>query len=387
MSLIDKYIPKTYSDIKGQDKAIEKTKQFLSSFPRKKALIYYGSSGTGKTSLAYVTAKQTDSEIIELNASDLRDKEHLKSILGAATQQASLFGKKNKIILVDEIDGITREDRGGIQELSSLISETHFPIIMTANDVWDKKFSELRRKAEIIEFKKLRYDSVLNILQNIADRESLEINEDITKSIAIKSNGDVRAGINDLQTVGPDTTHKDISERDKEEKIFSVLQQVFKEMPSKSTIRLYNQVNMPLDKIFLWIEENIPNEYKGKELYKAFNCLSKADVFKGRIRRQQHWRFLVYENFLLSYGIAASKSERKTGWTSYKPPQKILQIWLANQKQKYKKSIAGKYSKLTHISKKRAIKEFLFIKQLLQKNHQVRKELDLNEKEIEFIEN
>lgn len=43
--------------------------------------------------------------------------------------------------------------------------------------------------------------------------------------------------------------------------------------------------------IFLWIEENIPYEYKGEELARAYDALSIADVFRGRIHRQQHWRF------------------------------------------------------------------------------------------------
>jgi replication factor C large subunit len=384
-TLCDKYQAECFADLIGREKAITKVKDFIKNFPNKKALTLHGPAGTGKTSLVHTLAKETNSEIIEINASDLRNKEEIKKVLGQSSKQKSLFNE-NKILLVDEIDGICRKDYGAIPELIRLIKETNFPIILTANDIWDRKFSKLRRKTELVELKSMDYQKVLVILNKISKKENLNLPEDILKSISIKTKGDVRAAINDLQTINRETEHKDIHERDKGDTIFNVLKQIFQNPPSKKMLWLYDKVNLPLDKIFLWVEENIPNEYRGEELYNAFEALSKADVFRGRIYRQQHWRFLVYENFLLSIGIAASKKSGKSGFTRYKKPGRILKIWLIKRKQKYKKSISEKYAELTHISKKRAMREFGIIKQLL-KNKEVKKELDLDDKEIEFLKN
>jgi len=144
---------------------------------------------------------------------------------------------------------------------------------------------------------------------------------------------------------------------------------------------------MSIDEIILWIEENIPLEYNGEELVKAYERLSKVDIFKGRIYKQQYWRFLVYENILLSYGISASKNPEKIpgGFTNYKKPSRILKIWLSNQKKAKAKSIAKKYANKVHIGEKRAISEFPIIKQILKSNSEIQKELKLNEEEIEFI--
>jgi len=143
---------------------------------------------------------------------------------------------------------------------------------------------------------------------------------------------------------------------------------------------------MPIDDIFLWLEENIPYEYKGEELARAYDALSKADVFRGRIHRQQHWRFLVYENFLLSAGISfASKKPRSLSeFTIYQRPKRILKIWLQNQKYAKKKSIAEKYAKAVHISIKRALKEFFLLPLILDKA--ARKKLNLSEDEIKFLD-
>ena len=68
----EKYRPKYFTDIRGQDLAIQKLKGFLkaldSESPDKKAIVLHGPPGTGKTSLAYVVANENDSEIFELNA-------------------------------------------------------------------------------------------------------------------------------------------------------------------------------------------------------------------------------------------------------------------------------------------------------------------------------
>jgi len=273
-----------------------------------------------------------------------------------------------------------------LQELIKLISTTQFPIIITANDIWDRKFLELRRQAELVQLKEINYEIIFEIIKEIAEKESLNIKEDLLRSIAIKSKGDVRAAINDLQTITSEIKHEEIYERDKAEDIFNTLKQIFQQLPNNETTKLYDKVNMNLDEILLWIEENLPLEYKGEELYKAFQALSKADVFRGRIHRQQHWRFLVYQNFLLSYGVSASKKQVKIKFTKYKKPSRILKIWLLNQKQKYKKSIAEKYAKATHTNIKRAMKEFPIIKEIL-KNSEIQKQLKLEKEEIEFLKN
>ena len=160
---------------------------------------------------------------------------------------------------------------------------------------------------------------------------------------------------------------------------------IFKNKPTKELLATFDSVNMPLDKIILWLEENIPVEYQDEELAKAIDALSKADVFKGRIYKQQYWRFLVYENILLSYGISAAKKQSKTGFTSYKKPTRILKIWMHNQRTQKKKAIAEKYAQYVHINKKRAMQEFPVIKQILISNQNIQKELKLNEEEIDYL--
>ncbi|MCX8159125.1 MAG: replication factor C large subunit [Candidatus Pacearchaeota archaeon] len=382
-NLVEKYRAKSYSELIGQEKAIEEVKKFLTEFPKKKALILHGPAGTGKTSLAWIIALENNLEVLELNASDLRNRVKLEQIVRPASIQKSLF-KQSKIILMDEVDGITGTDIGGIPELERIITITKFPIIMTCNDVWQSKLAPLRSISKLIEMKPLPTTAIAEILKKIAEKENIIREPMFFTKIAIKSQGDLRAAINDLQSYANeknlfvDTTEK----RDIEESIFIILRKLFKER--KDFLDLFDSTKMSLDEIFLWIEENIPLEYKNEALVKAYYALGKADVFRGRIYQDQSWRFLVYQNIFQSAGISYAKPSPSFGFTKYEAPKRVLKIWLHNQKTAKKKTIAKKYAKLVHCSIKRIMRDFELLKPIIKKP-EVQKQLNLAEDEIEFI--
>jgi replication factor C large subunit len=382
--LIEKYRVETFEEIKDQESAINEIKFFYENFPNRKALILNGPVGTGKTSMAIALANFHNLELFELNASDLRNRLKLDEILKPASQQQSLT-KKGKLILLDEADGITGSDRGGLPELIKLMEETGFPMIITSNNIWQKKFSQLRKKCQIVNLKELKQETILEILKKVNLKEDSKISLENLEHISKKTKGDVRASLNDLQTILDlgENSFKLESEREKEEDIFSSLKTIFQKPTDKDIISVFKNSNLDLDEISLWLEENIPLVYKGSALEKAQYSLSKADIFKGRIYRQQYWRFLVYQNFLLSAGISSATKLKYEKFTKYQRPSRILKIWLSNQKNAKKKSIINKYSKFTHMSKKKANKESYLLPLIINPHS---KDLDLEDKEKIYLE-
>lgn len=382
-NLVEKYRVARYDELIGQSKAVEEVKTFLTEFPKKKALILYGPAGTGKTSLALLTAKENNLEILELNASDLRNRLKLEQIVKPATEQRSLF-KTGKVILMDEVDGVTGSDIGGIPELVKLVGTTCYPMIMTCNDVWQSKLSPLRAKCKLVEMKALSVLTILELLKKISEKEGINKNISFLSQIALKSQGDVRAAINDLQSYAyehnilVDTTEK----RDVEDSIFNILKRLFKERAP--FLDLFDNTKLSLDEIFLWIEENIPREYKNEALAKAYYALGKADVFRGRIYREQYWRFLIYQNIFQTAGISFAKTTANQGFTKYENPKRILKIWLHNQKTEKKKTIAKKYARLVHCSFKRAMRDFDLIRPILKKPV-VQQQMNLSPEESDFL--
>jgi len=330
-----KYQPKTVSDIQGQDKAVSQLLNYVKNYSdkKKRAALLYGPPGSGKTSSIYAVANELKHEVIEVNASDTRNKSSIKEKLGPAILQRSLFAE-SKLILVDEIDGLAgRKDRGGVAELAKLLKKSTFPIIMTANDPWDKKLSSIRNKAEMIEFSGLNYKSVQSILRKIVEEENIKYDKMALASLARRAGGDLRGAVSDLQTLtqtDKKLTKEEVDElsgRKQKETIFNALKRVFKTTKSEVARGAFDDVDEDVDEIILWIDENLPKEYKNPlDLAKAYNNLSTADVYRGRIRRRQHWRFLVYIYDLLTAGIALSKKKKYIGFTNYSRTRRILKI-------------------------------------------------------------
>ena len=371
-----KYLPKSSLEIQGQNKAIEELQNFLQNFPKKRAALIYGPPGCGKTCSVHALAKEKQLELIEVNASDVRNASAIKEKLGPAMLQMSLFGT-GKLILVDEIDGVSgNADRGGLSELRKLNEKTKFPVIMTANDPFDKKFSALRKKSVMIEFRTLSYLSILAILKTIVKKESIEYDETALTMLARRAGGDLRGAINDLQTLSEYTKKlrkedvDELSGRRQKDTMISALMRIFKTTNPDVALAALDDVDEDHDQIFLWIDENLPKEYKKPEdLARAYDNLSIADVFRRRIKKRQHWRFLVYIYNLLTAGIALSKKEKYPGFNKYTRTTRILRMWQFNMKNAKKKGIAEKIANKTHTSKKRVIKDTLpFIKIIFKNN-------------------
>jgi len=387
---VQKYRPQKFEDLVGQDEAIEKVKKYFQTFPpktKKRAILLGGYPGIGKTTLVEVLAKETNSEIFELNASDLRNKASMNYALKPVLEQTSLF-KTNKIILIDEVDGVSgMKDRGGLSELTSLIERSPYPIICTANDAHGKKLSTLRKKCELIELKEIIPSAIKIVLKSILEKEGKDVTINVLNKIAINSKGDLRSAINDLEAASSLDNPEDfeIDSRNKKENIFEVMRIIFEEKANPRMLGLFDKVDMSLDEIMLWMEENITKVYSDAELAKAYQRLANADLFKGRIYKQQYWRFLVYENIFSSYGISQAKGEeKKKGNFSYTKPERILKIWMANMKLAKRKTIAEKYAAKTHTGTKRVMKEWNEIKHFL-KNPQIQVELKLSDDEIAYI--
>ncbi len=390
-----KYQPKKIKEIIGQDLAIKTLKDFVLNFKKqkKKSALLYGPSGTGKTCSVYVLAHDLGLEIYEINASDVRNKEQIDSKLGSVVKQQSLFSK-GKIILVDEIDGLSgTKDKGGLQALLKLIEQTSFPIILTVMNPWEYKFASLRSKSNLIEFKPLDYLSIFKILKDISNKEKIKTKDDVLKSLARHSGGDLRAAINDLQSLyekNKEISLEELGERNKTESMISALIKVFKTTDPAIAQNSFENVEEDIGEIFLWIDENLPLEYdKPKDLAMAYDKLSKADVFRGRIKRWQHWRFLTYMNDLLTIGIALSKDEKYKKYVQYKPTSRLLKLWWAKQKSLKKKSVAYKIALHTHTSKQQSIKNIDYFRIIFKKNKEmsknISKQLDLDKEEIDWL--
>ncbi|MBU1111973.1 MAG: replication factor C large subunit, partial [Nanoarchaeota archaeon] len=378
--------------------AVEELKDFIQNYKQKKqkAALLHGPIGTGKTSAVYALINELDYDILEINSSDLRNKDAMGSFLNSAMGQQSLFFKP-KVILIDELDNFSgRKDRGGVPELVKALDKASFPVIMTANDPSDSKFKALRQKSLMIEFHKLEYRSIAHALQWVCEQENIGFEEKAINSLARQADGDMRAALIDLQSLAGSGKIEfnrviELSDRKRTDTIFNALNLIFKSSSVETALPAFDDVDLDTDQVFLWMDENLPKEYKSPiALAKAYEHISRADIFRNRIMRRQHWRFLVYIYNLLSAGVSNSKDQKNSFFVEYRQPMRLLKIWQSNIRLAKKKDIAEKLAIATHTSKKVAVQQVTYLQNIFQharagEGNAIAKELDLSDEEADWL--
>jgi len=328
-----KYIPKTFDDLVITPE-VEKLINLLDNYKKGKGILLYGSPGCGKTTTVKLIAKEKDYEILEVNASDTRNKANIIDIVRNAIKQQSLFNQK-KLILVDEVDGVSgKDDRGGISEIIKIIKESNYPIVLTANDIDSNNLKQLLKANTLINFEKDSEELLFKIGERILKRENLKFNEKELKELVKKRNlSDIRSFINDLQFAyyNGKIDILIVEERNYKKIIENLIQNLYELTPDEAYKGNIN-TDVRLDEYMLFLEENIP--YAKKNTYEMFEQLSKADLFFGRIIKWQYWRYLVYINFYLNYGVSAYLNEK----IPVKKNTRILKKWIYNNKVSFLKT-------------------------------------------------
>ncbi|MHA1263775.1 MAG: replication factor C large subunit [Candidatus Helarchaeota archaeon] len=407
-----KYVPKKVNEIVGNPSAVKKVDEYLANFHKKgtqpKAIVLVGPPGTGKTATVYVMAEKYNYDLFEINASDVRNKDKINRIVGTAAMKHTIKDKKRTIILVDEMDGISGvQDRGGIGALINIIKNTRNPLILTANDLSDQKFKTLKRHVLEVKYKVIQVGTIAKVLKRICKLENIECEENAIKQLSENAKGDLRAAINDLQSVAEGKKSLKLEDlenlhqiRDEEKTIFEALHVIFRRRNIEEIQKTLWQVDMSTRDFGLFmqrINEIIPEHMQDpEELANAFNALSKADIMWGRIQRKAEkniWRLFPYFSMELSAGVSLARTKTPFHFVNY---YRIFPRFFFQNIGKLVRgdmaSIGQKIRTKTHVSISQAIMEYLpFLSIIFQYNPNEAQKLsayfEFDKKEQRFIKN
>jgi replication factor C large subunit len=149
----------------GNEETVQAFKAWLKQWTLKKkpskAFLLVGPPGVGKTTLARAGANDFQFRVVEMNASDIRTEKTIQHLLLPARTSTLLdsysTNMRANLILMDEVDGVFgREDRGGLGAILSIIKNSPVPIVLTANNVDDEKFDDLKKTCIVTELTALR---------------------------------------------------------------------------------------------------------------------------------------------------------------------------------------------------------------------------------------
>ena len=401
MTYTEKYRPSKLCDVVGNQHHIKYLVEWAEAWENgfnieKKAVILYGQAGIGKTSAAHALANEMGWDVIELNASDQRTAGIISRIAGSASKTGTFEGiSGRKLIILDEADNLHGgRDRGGSKAISNLIKTTAQPVIIIANDFY-KLDTTLKSLCASLKFNNVDTKAIKTLLKNICEKENIDADNKVVEQLAKNCNGDVRAAINDLESICVGKTNVGISDvvdnndkRNVSETIFTFVDKVFKGKNIKDIIEMSNNINENPETTIHWFDENIPLVYKDTdELFDAYNLLSKADIFLGRVHKRQNYSLWKYANTLIC-GVG-TVGKARSGFVKYSPPKYWSKLKNSKSDRYIKKSIADKVGKLCHISTKKVLSDMLwFIKELMKNGEYsiiISYELGLNKDEIAYL--
>lgn len=196
--------PRTLEEFAGQKHILSPGSQLYRSIQADKlsSVIFYGPSGTGKTTLARVIANTTKADFKQINAT-ISGKKDMVAIVEEAKVTLGAYGRKT-ILFIDEIHRFNKAQQDYL--LPYVEDGTIILIGATTENPYFEVNSALISRSMIFELKPLNVDDIKSIIHTaLTDKERgmgmyhAEITPDALDFISDFAGGDARVALNAIE--------------------------------------------------------------------------------------------------------------------------------------------------------------------------------------------
>ena len=198
----EKYRPTRLNEIVGQTNFVLDAEHWVANKEMPNILLY-GVAGVGKTAAAISLANgiledNRKNNFFEINASDDRKLETVRNRIKEIASTKRIGDVPFKIILLDEMDGMTKDAQNALKRIMERYAD-NCRFIITCNDR-HKIINPLMSRCANYNFKRLNNKDMKYILCEILSKENIKTHSDVELDKFITYlQGDLRRGLNELQ--------------------------------------------------------------------------------------------------------------------------------------------------------------------------------------------
>jgi DNA polymerase-3 subunit gamma/tau len=200
-SLAVKYRPNSLKEVIGQDHVIKSLKSLISSKEVPHSYIFTGPSGTGKTTLARILAKEFNVDpvnLIESDAASFNGIDDMREI--TENLQYRAFGSRpNKLVILDECHALSKQ---AWQSLLKTVEEppNHAFICFCTTD-FSKIPDTIKTRCQTYTLYPVDDDAIFSMLERIKNEEGFTCDEKILDMVVMAAYGSPRMALNLLSMV------------------------------------------------------------------------------------------------------------------------------------------------------------------------------------------
>ncbi|HPY78140.1 MAG TPA: AAA family ATPase, partial [Anaerohalosphaeraceae bacterium] len=196
--------PRRLEEFVGQEKFLAEGKLLwrMLKADRLSSLLFFGPPGTGKTTLAYVIAKQTAAEFIPANAATIGVSQ-IRTFIQSAKDRLATDGRRT-VLFLDEIHRFSRSQQDVL--LDDVENGTIILIGATTENPFFSVNSALVSRSTVFEFEYLSQEHIRRVVQMALEdqerglgRYPIRITEEAMDYLAVMSDGDARRALTALE--------------------------------------------------------------------------------------------------------------------------------------------------------------------------------------------